>query len=188
MILLIQTSSQAVSTLSKKIDFFLLFCSPAASLWAAASEALPQRASVPFALPCSAPSSAGPPAVGFHLLLSRSRVPVGPGPPTPQSPARQRSRNPGAVPRKPGSCGWHGCPCAAGDGHGGVKALSLALLKTRVAWFVCTGCSSSTGAYHTFSSCLQNAVITNCKNQPHPHLIRAKPAQLCTASPARPVC
>lgn len=36
-------------------------------------------------------------------------------------------------------------------------------------------------------SCLQNAVTTNCKNQPHPHLIRAKPAQLCTTSPACPV-
>lgn len=59
--------------------------------------------------------------------------------------------------------------------------------KPHIACSVCRGCPSSSGGYHTFLSCLQNAVTTNCKNQPHPHLIRVKPAQLCTTSPACPV-
>lgn len=116
-----------------------------------------------FSLPCSAPCSSGSHcpaglAAGFYLLPSRSHAPVGAGPPALQVTSEAALLEPRCRPRRePGS------HRSAGHRHGGVKALSLTVLKTRVAWFVCTGCSSSPGVYHTFSSCLQNAVITNCK-------------------------
>lgn len=127
---------------------------------------------------CPSLCRAQPPAVGFPCPRGTRATHTG----SPRGSAAETQEV------SEGRRGRQGCPRAAGDRHGGVKALSLTLLKTRVAWFVRTGCSGPPGVYHTFSSCLQNAVITSCKNQPHPHLIRAKPAQLCTASPARPVC
>lgn len=72
-------------------------------------------------------------------------------------------------------------PCCTAAAIAELK-ICLTLLKSDFAWFVCTACYSLPGVYHTFSSCLQNAVITNCKNQPRPHLIRVKPAQLCSVS------
>lgn len=88
-----------------------------------------------------------------------------------------------------GWCGWQGSPCARGaQGQAwGSYSPWPDSAKPHIAWSVCRGCPSSPRGYHTFLSCLQNAVTTNCKNQPHPHLIRVKPAQLCTTSPACPV-
>lgn len=80
----------------------------------------------------------------------------------------------------------HPVPWEHRDRRGAVTAPGLTA-KPRIAWSVCRGCPSSPGGYHTFLSCLQNAVTTNCRKQPHPHLIRVKPAQLCTTSPACPV-
>lgn len=55
---------------------------------------------------------------------------------------------------------WGLCCTAAATAE---LKICLTLLKSHFAWFVCTGCYSLPGVYHTFSSCLQNAVITNCK-------------------------
>lgn len=97
--------------------------------------------------------------------------------------------NPAAKGVAKGWCGWQGSPCARGaQGQAwGSYSPWPDSAKPHIAWSVCRGRPSSPRGYHTFLSCLQNAVTTNCKNQPHPHLIRVKPAQLCTTSPACPV-
>jgi len=183
MILRIQTSSQAVGMLCQsKLIFFLLVCSPTAG------DALPWLGSMLFALLGSlSPTGL---AAGLDRGASATHA-VG----HLQSPMAQTRAQAWAGGRQPQEvadgrapvAGLALCRGSTGDWHGGVKALRLTLLKTGVAWFARAGCSSSPGVYHTFSSGLQNAVITNCKNQTRPHLIRAKPARLC-ASPARPVC
>lgn len=154
----INTNQFTVSkdTLSKQIDFFLLFCSPAASLRAAASEALPRLVSVPFALPCSAPRSSGAhcprwPGCGVLPAAEPQLCPRGTGATRTAGQLRGNTAETQAQapeePRQPQEVadGWAQaaglalCHRSAGDRHGGVKALSLTLLKSHVAWFVCTG-------------------------------------------------